>query len=171
MRNHCIVVTEGSVIKWASPGNCSSSSLKHQSSHQSHLLTLIVVHDLLSTSVASTQKEQMAEDYVNKPFRLIQTIAENQEPLEITKDLVEITILKIIRKKAADDEKWTNEMILEGGDEVVNSITYMVREISLTQQIPNQLKTMRIKSIHKKGSKLLIDNKRGSFHQHFKQII
>ena len=48
--------------------------------------------DLLSTSVASTQKEQLAEDNVNKLFRLIEIIAENQEPLEITKDLVEIAI-------------------------------------------------------------------------------
>ena len=47
--------------------------------------------DLLSTSVASTQKEQLAEDNVNKLFRLIEIIAKNQEPLEITKDLVEIT--------------------------------------------------------------------------------
>ena len=46
---------------------------------------------------------------------------------------------------------------------MVNSITYMFREISVTQQIPNQRKTMRIKSIHKKGSKLLMDNKRGLF--------
>ena len=33
--------------------------------------------DLLSTSVASTQKEQLAEDNVNKLFRLIEIIAEN----------------------------------------------------------------------------------------------
>ena len=104
----------------------------------------------------------MAEDNVNKIFRLIEIIAENQEPLEITKDLVEIAIKKLKRRKAADEEKWTNEMILEG-DEMVNSITYMFREISVTQQIPNQWKTMRIKSIHKKGSKLLMDNKRGLF--------
>ena len=39
----------------------------------------------------------------------------------------------------------------------------MFRDISLTQQIPNKLKTMRIKSIHKKGSKLLMDNKIGIF--------
>ena len=119
--------------------------------------------DLLSTSVASTQKEQLAEDNVNKLFRLIEIIAENQEPLEITKDLVEIAIKILKRRKAADEEKWTNEMILEGGDEMVNSITYMFREISVTQQIPNQWKTMRIKLIHKKGSKLLMDNKRGLF--------
>ena len=81
---------------------------------------------LISTSVASTRKEQLAEDNVNKLFRLIEIIAENQEPLEITKDLVEIAIKKLKRKKAADEEKWTNEMILEGGDEMVNSITYML---------------------------------------------
>ena len=46
---------------------------------------------------------------------------------------------------------------------MVNSITYMFREISVTQQIPNQWKTMRIKSIHKKGSKLLMDNKSSHF--------
>ena len=92
----------------------------------------------------------MAEDNVNKLFRLIEIIAENQEPLEITKDLVEIAIKKLKRRKAADEEKWTNEMILEGGDELVNSITYMFREISVTQQIPNQCKTMRNQSIHEK---------------------
>ena len=76
------------------------------------------------------------------------------------------------RKKAADEEKLTNEMILEGGDEIVNSITYMFRETSVTQQIPNQWKTMRIKSKHKKRSKLLMDNEIGLFpNQHFKQII
>ena len=90
----------------------------------------------------------MAKDNVNKLFRLIQTIAENQEQLEITNDLVEIAIKKLKRKKATDEEKLTNEMILEGVDEMVNTITYMFREISLTQQIPNQWKTMRIKSIH-----------------------
>ena len=84
----------------------------------------------------------MAEDNVNKLLRLIEIIGENQEPLEITKDLVEIAIKKLKRKKAADEEKWKNEMILEGGDEMVNSITYMFREISVTQQIPNQWKTM-----------------------------
>ena len=61
--------------------------------------------DLLSTFVASTQKKQMAEDYVKKLFRLIEIIAENQEPIEITKDLVEIAIKKLNRKKAADEEK------------------------------------------------------------------
>ena len=66
------------------------------------------------------------------------------------KDLVEIAIKKLKGKKAADEEKLTNEMILEGRDAMVNSITYMFREISVTQQIPNQWKTMRIKSIHKK---------------------
>ena len=45
---------------------------------------------------------------------------------------------------------------------MVNSITYMFREISLTQRIPNQWKTMRIKSIHKR-KKLQIDNKRSPF--------
>ena len=55
----------------------------------------------------------MAEDYVNKLFRLIETIAENQEPLEITNDLVVRAIKKLKKKKATDEEKWTNEIILK----------------------------------------------------------
>ena len=41
----------------------------------------------------------MAENNVNKLFRLIEIIAENQEPLEIRKDIVEIAIKKLKRKK------------------------------------------------------------------------
>ena len=37
----------------------------------------------------------MAEDNVNKLFGLIEIIAENREPLEITKYLVEIAIKKL----------------------------------------------------------------------------
>ena len=48
-------------------------------------------------------------------------------------------------------------MILEGEDEMVNSITYMFREISVTQPMENN----ENQSIYKKGSKLLMDNKRG----------
>ena len=39
------------------------------------------------------------KDYVYQLFRLIEAIAENQEPLEITKDLVEIVIQTLKRKK------------------------------------------------------------------------
>ena len=102
------------------------------------------MYSILITSVASTQQEHMTEVYVHKLFRLIETIAKNQEPLEITKDLVEKAIKKSKRKNAADEEKLTNEIILEGEDEMVY-ITYIVRDISLSQQIPNQWKTMRIK--------------------------
>ena len=63
------------------------------------------VSKLFTGSVASTQKEQLAKDNVNKLFRLIEIIAVNQDPLEITKDLVEIAIKKLKRKKAADKEK------------------------------------------------------------------
>ena len=56
--------------------------------------------NLLSTPVVSTQKEHLAEDNVNKLFRLIEIIAENQEPLEITKDLVEIAFKKTEKEKS-----------------------------------------------------------------------
>ena len=47
----------------------------------------------------------MAEDTVDKLFRLIEIIAENQELSEITTDLVEIAMKKMKRKKAAGEDK------------------------------------------------------------------
>ena len=41
----------------------------------------------------------MTYDNVDKLFRLIDIIAENQEPLEITKDVVEMAMKKLKRKK------------------------------------------------------------------------
>ena len=81
---------------------------------------------------------------VNKLFRLIETIAENQEPLEITKDLVEIAIkTEKVQMKKMDESNY-----IRRSRNGLNSTTYIFREISLAQQIPNQWKTMRIKSIH-----------------------
>ena len=55
-------------------------------------------------------------------------------------------------------------MILEGGTAEMNySILHMFNQILEGQNIPNQWKEMTIKSIHKKGSKLLMENRRGLF--------
>ena len=49
-------------------------------------------------------------------------------------------------------------------------LTYMFREISVTQQIPNQWKTMRIKSIHKKDQSYYMIIKEIFPNQQFRQL-
>ena len=54
-------------------------------------------------------------------------------------------------------------MIIEGGGEIVTSITKLFNKILKEESIPWQWEKMTIKTIHKKGSKLEMSNKRGTF--------
>ena len=82
-----------------------------------------------------------------------------------TKDIQNIidAVKQLKRRKTGDRDGWQNEMILEGGTEMNYSILHIFNQILEDQKIPNQWKEMTIKSIHKKGSKLLMENRRGLF--------
>ena len=86
-----------------------------------------------------------------------------QQPMQIEQKTVVRVIKKLKRKKAGDDEGWTNEMIKEGGKEMIKSITHMFNRISREEILPKQWTQMKIKSIHKKGSKVKMENRRGLF--------
>ena len=118
---------------------------------------------LLSTKNATTAEEIEAEKNVNRTFRIIEAIALNQNPIEIKAEHIVEVVKKLSRRKAGDRQEWTNELILEGGDEMIKSIQHMFKAIVRTQKIPEQWSCMKIKTIHKKGSKMVMDNKRGLF--------
>ena len=107
------------------------------------------------------EKEQ--EEKVETKFTQIQTIANKQSEMKIQeKEVIEgIKLLK--KRKAGDQNEWNNEMIIEVGDEMIKSITTLFNRILREQNIPKQLEKMSIKTIHKKGSKLEMSNKRGIF--------
>ena len=79
----------------------------------------------------------------------------------------EVEVEKIIKtlkkKKAGDQSGWRNEMIIEGGEEMKKCLTKLFNQILQEQRIPVQWEQMSIKTIHKKGSKLEMSNKRGIF--------
>ena len=54
-------------------------------------------------------------------------------------------------------------MILEAGEEMVKSLKIMFNRILKEHSIPRQWTEMTIKSIHKKGSKMMMENRRGLF--------
>ncbi len=91
---------------------------------------------LLETPKADTQEEEQAEEQVNNIFESIRAIAEKQLPIEISQDIVMHAIKNLKRKKASDNQGWTNEMIIDGGEEMVISITRMFNEITKKQEIP-----------------------------------
>ena len=118
---------------------------------------------LLETSPAVSEREKEAEREVNETFGTIEIIAKTQETIIIDEELVRKVIAKLKRRKAGDTQGWTNEIILEGGEEMVKSVTLMINEINRQAVIPGEWEVMKIKSIHKKGTKKLMDNRRGLF--------
>ena len=72
-------------------------------------------------------------------------------------------VKKLKRRKAGDCQQWTNELIIEGGVEMLKSIHYIFNAMVQENKIPKQWTCMKIKTIHKKGSKMVMDNKRGLF--------
>ena len=87
---------------------------------------------------------------MNDKFQLIKKIATEQQPMHIEQKTVEKVIKKLKKKKAGDDEGWTNEKIKEGGTEMIKSITHMFNRISSEEILPKQWIRLKIKSIRKK---------------------
>ena len=83
---------------------------------------------------------------------MIESVAETQEGMTVEEETVRKLIAKLKRGKAGDSQGWTNEMFMEGGDEMVKSVTLMFNVINTYCNIPEEWEVMKIKSIHKKDS-------------------
>ena len=119
--------------------------------------------DLLQTPVSETLEGKQREIEINETFESILKIANYQDKRTIDIQNIIDAVKQLKRRKAGDRDGGQNEMILEGGTEMNYSILHMFNQILEGQNIPNQWKKMTIKSIHKKGSKLLMENRRGLF--------
>ena len=119
--------------------------------------------DLLQTPRPENETERQMEEEVEATFERICFISENQGPMEVDENNIRNVRKKLKRRKAGDREGWNNEMILEAGEEMVKSLKIMFNRILKEHSIPRQWTEMTIKSIHKKGSKMLMENRRGLF--------
>ena len=99
---------------------------------------------LLETPPVVSEREKEAEREVNETFGTIEIIAKTQETMVIDKELVRKVIAKLKRRKTGDTLGWTNEIILEGGEEMVTSVTLMMNEINRQAVTPEEWEVMKI---------------------------
>ena len=90
-------------------------------------------------------------------------IARSQPHTTTTLKEIEDVIKKLDPKKAKDSSGWKNNMIKEGGQEMVLSLAKIINEVDRQQMVPIEWWMMEILSTHKKGDKMLMNNKRGLF--------
>ena len=121
--------------------------------------------DLLTKTNERTKLEENKEivQKVEDKFNKIMKKASEQEPIQVDRDVIEKVVTGLKKKKARDVEGWNNEMMIHGGEEMILSLMGMVNMVMRKYEIPNQWFYMFIKSIHKKGAKEDLPNKRGLF--------
>ena len=93
-------------------------------------------------------KEIEDEERVKIQMEEIERKAKEQSPMEITSSTIKAVIKKLKKKKAGDLEGWTNEMIIEGGDEMIKSLEILFKMIHQTTKIPTQWEEMKINLTH-----------------------
>ena len=118
---------------------------------------------LLETTKGETKMQKEAEVIVKIVISAMEILAEGEEPEKID----DVDLKKIVQglknKKAKDLSLWKNEYIKGGGDEMENSLKKIMKYIDKTLEPPAEWEKMKIKSIHKKGLKTKMKNKRGLF--------
>ena len=121
--------------------------------------------ELLSITNRKTNLEENKEivEKVEKEFNEIIEKGKMQEPIKTSREVVAAVMKDLKRKKARDTFGWNNEMLLDGGNEMIESLRKMADAVQMTCSTPSPWNQMMIKSTHKKGPKEELSNKRGLF--------
>ena len=119
--------------------------------------------DLLKTKEGETNIEKGAEEVVNLMWESMEIIAKRQPPRETTTEEVQTIVNKLDTKKAKDSMNWKNNIIKEGGGEMIESLKRIFNKVDEQRTIPTDWQDMMIKAVHKKGDKMVMSNKRGLF--------
>ena len=118
---------------------------------------------LLTPQQSRTEQEKNRERRIATHLDSILGEAQTQDPMEISKEIVRNNIRKLKRKKAPDRDHWKNEMLLDGGSAMEAQVQTILTHVAKEESIPTAWEEVRIKSIHKKGSTLEMNNRRGVF--------
>ena len=118
---------------------------------------------LLETNKGSTEEEIKWEKVVQNTIQDMEGICQQTKPQVSKKDDIEYIVKGLKMKKAPDRDTWNNEMVVLGGDEMINSLHKIFQIVDVTMEIPDEWNKMAIRTLHKKGSKYLMENKRGLF--------
>ena len=118
---------------------------------------------LLTTSEGTTDEEKKREEMVKSIVSQMETVCQTEKPQETKEEDLKEIIGQLDVKKAKDRDNWSNEIIKRGGDEMFKSIKKIIGAIDGNLCVPVEWNKMAIRTIDKKGSKLLMTNKRGLF--------
>ncbi len=119
--------------------------------------------DLLTTEMGTTEEEKEVEELVEIQWKAMKAIADGQKPRVTTIEEVEAVVKNLDPKKAKDASSWKNNIIKEGGKEMIESLQKICNQIDSQKKIPKEWERMEILAVHKKGDKELMKNKRGLF--------
>ncbi len=119
--------------------------------------------NLLTTRPGETALEIESEEVVEITLRAMELLASCQETEDVEVEMVQKIIGSLKNKKAKDVNGWKNEFIKHGGEEMEKSIIKIASIVDRTHTTPEEWDKLKIKSIHKKGPKTLMKNKRGLF--------
>ena len=119
--------------------------------------------DVLKPPDARDLEEKLQEDNINAIFDNIVKIAHQHKKPVTTKKEVEKAVKELKTKKCKDEFGWKNELLIEGNQEMVLSLTMLFRRMEEVILSPNQWRQVLVQTIPKKGSCLDMNNKRGLF--------
>ena len=119
--------------------------------------------EILKNKPATTEKEKEQEVFIEMIFKNILEIAEKKETIYTTREEICIAVQELKRKKSKDRTGWNNELVLETGEDMIDSLHAMMNRMEKERLTPKQWSEMKIKSISKPGCILEMDNKRGLF--------
>ena len=119
--------------------------------------------EILQPPQATTEEEKQQEEVINIIFNNILKLADSLEPRLTTIEEIKRAKKELKRNKCKDPYGWTNEMLLEGGDEIDQSLLLLFNRMERERFSPKQWREVTIRTIAKQGSILEMDNKRGLF--------
>ena len=76
-----------------------------------------------------TEEEKRIENNREEGMEKIRLKAKEQEPVKLRKELIREVVKRLKGRKAADCEGWSNELIIEGREEIIQSLTVLFIEI------------------------------------------
>ena len=119
--------------------------------------------DLLKQPEPNNEEERRQEEIVECTFKKVLAEAEEKETIFTTLEEVQDAMKFLKKKKSKDGSGWNNEVIMNGGEEMVKSLHKIFNKMEKERVVPEQWNQVIIKAISKPGSVLLMDNKRGLF--------
>ena len=118
--------------------------------------------DLLSKKEAETAEEKENEQLVNQLIHSLVVCTDNEHHRKTTVEDVQKAKKELKKRRARDANGWTNEMMINGGNEMDKSLSILFSMMDEQKKPPNMWELIKIKSIFKNNKKK-VDSTRGLF--------